>query len=106
MKKQKPSPDTTCGHMPFNDNGIQDLHMKNTERKFRGWYTHEILVLSLSEIQQSAKDYGIELVDPENPTDKELAKVYKKQFEEMSDPWEITANGRCKVQEIKENEIK
>ena len=30
----------------------------------------------------------------------ELAKVYKLTFEEMSDPWEITANGRCKVEEI------
>jgi hypothetical protein len=70
------------------------------ERSFRAWYTHDLLVMTLSEVKKSAKRHGIKLDDPDNPTPEELAKVYKREFEEMSDPWEITANGKCKVEEV------
>ncbi len=72
------------------------------ERKFRAWYTHEFFVLTLSEIQETAEAYNVKLADLNNPTPEELAKVYKKAFAEMSDPWEVTANGKCKVEEIKD----
>jgi hypothetical protein len=72
------------------------------ERKFRGWWTHDFFDRTLSEVQEMAVDNDIELADPNNPTPEELAEVYKAAFEEMSDPWEITANGDCKVEEVKE----
>lgn len=71
------------------------------ERKFRAWYTHELFDKTLAEIQEMAADVDIEFEDPENPTPEELAEVYKESFSEMSDPWEVTANGECKVEEIK-----
>ena len=70
------------------------------ERKFRAWYTHEFFELTLSEIQKYAKRFKVNLVDPNNPTNEELRDVYKRTFFDMSDPWEITANGRCTVEEI------
>jgi hypothetical protein len=68
------------------------------ERKFRAWYTHELFELTLEEIQKIAKKRRIELSD--NPTTEEIAKVYEEAFAEMDDPWEVTANGDCKVEEI------
>lgn len=68
------------------------------QRVYRAWYTHELLELSLSEIQELAVYFSIELKDAENPTQEELVEVYKEVFAEMSDPWEITANGECKVE--------
>ena len=73
---------------------------KKPDRKFRAWYTHELLELTLAEIRKYAKEFGIELADPKNPTPEELAEVYKEPFAEMNDPWEITANGDCKVEEM------
>lgn len=67
-------------------------------KRYRAWYTHEDLELTLKEIQKYAKQHHIKLKDPDNPTQEELRAVYMATFEEMSDPWEITANGRCKVQ--------
>jgi len=55
--------------------------------------------MTLAEIQKEAAKHGVKLADPDNPTPNELAAVYKRTFEEMSDPWEITANGKCKVEE-------
>ena len=40
---------------------------KKPERKFRAWYTHELLELNLSEIQEKAKELEIELADPTIP---------------------------------------
>lgn len=71
------------------------------ERKFRAWYTHEVFELTLKEIQNIAAAHDIELEDLNNPTSEELAEVYKEEFMEMSDPWEVTANGECKVEEMK-----
>lgn len=70
------------------------------QRKFRAWYTHSLLVMTLTEVQRAAERVGVKLADPDNPTQQELKKVYKLTFEEMSDPWEITANGDCKVEEV------
>ena len=37
-------------------------------RKFRAWYTHEVLELSLDSIKELAESQGVELDDTENPT--------------------------------------
>jgi hypothetical protein len=75
---------------------------KKKDRMYRAWYTHkELLELPLSKLKEMAAEHEIEFDDPNNPTLEELAEVYQEVFEEMSDPWEITANGECKVEEVK-----
>ena len=70
------------------------------QRKFRAWYTHPWFVMTLAEVKRQAQEHGVKLADPDNPTPKELAKVFTEANREMSDPWEVTANGRCEVEEI------
>lgn len=74
---------------------------RETERRFRAWYTHGIFECTMTELKEQAEKIGVKFADPDNPTSEELAKVYKETFAEMSDPWEVTANGKCKVEEIK-----
>lgn len=73
---------------------------KDEGRKFKAWYTHELLEMSLKDVQKRAEEFGIDLADPDNPTQAELQEVFKATFEEMSDPWEVTANGSCEVREV------
>ena len=84
---------------------VEEKKDENGKRQFRAWYTHELLEMSLERIQKLAKKFDIQLEDPNNPTQEELQEVYQDTFEEMSDPWEITANGKCKVEEIKDQPI-
>src|SRR5262245_59753720 len=71
------------------------------ERMFRAWYTHEWFELPLSRLLKLAKTYIINLENPDNPTIEEIERIYQAAFTEMSDPWEVTANGECHVQEIR-----
>jgi hypothetical protein len=64
--------------------------------KFRAFYTHQWFVLTLDEIKQKISGSGFVL--PEYPTIDDIRKAYKIIFCEMSDPWEITANGDCTVE--------
>lgn len=64
-------------------------------------YTHDILVADLDEIKKWAEESDIEL--SENPSLEEIQDVFLETFSEMSDPWEITANGECKIEVIEKN---
>jgi phosphatidylethanolamine-binding protein (PEBP) family uncharacterized protein len=70
------------------------------DRTYRAWYTHEFLQLSHEKVLKRAKELGIEIADPDNPTQEELQEVFHETFAEMSDPWEVTANGECKVEPL------
>lgn len=67
-------------------------------KKWEVILTHkELLTLTPKEIKENPDRFEEFFEDLDNPTDEEVTAYFQSWLPEMSDPWEIPANGRMKL---------
>ncbi len=70
-------------------------------KTWRAYLTHdEMTAITSEDIKKNPRHYGHYFKDVNNPTDEEVQKYFEKTFPDMSDPWEIPANGKLRIEII------